>query len=353
VSAFKVALGHPSDVSGVLALLEQGAFAADDVVAVTGKTEGTAERDDRTRQEADRALRAVLSERGSRSEAEIGAIPMVFSSGAVGLLEPNAVIYVRRPCAPADPSESSLVIGTAQTPAIREPDIGRLPMLLAVSRAVEAAADGAGLAANDARYVLTKSRMPELDHGADGVGPEDMAWVRRTSGAAALGVGVAVGELALPDDRDIGSNPALWTSRASTSTGHENAETQVILFGNKPGVGGTLRVGRAVMADVLDVQALNRAIQDAGVDVPASHIPEAVRARVVALYVKIGTPEGTLRGHRQVRDDVNPHYDVQVKATVGGIFAAAVGDPAIYISGGAVHQAPVGGGSVAVIVDKA
>ncbi|WP_370024545.1 ring-opening amidohydrolase [Planotetraspora sp. GP83] len=359
VSVFKTSLGHPSDVSGVVDLIEQGAFTADQVVAVAGKTEGTGATDDETRMAADRALRSVLSERGTRSDAQIRSLPMVFSSGAVGLLEPNVVVFVRKPCEPGDPAESRLTIGTSQTPVIRDDEAGRLPMVSAVARSVEFAASSAGITPRDATYILAKSKMPAAPEAASPQGgpaaltrADDMPTLLRTSGAAALGIGVAIGDVAMPREADIGTNLELWSGRASTSTGHENAETQVVLLGNRPGAGGSLRIGRAVMEDVLDVSSLNRAIRDAGLEVPETHVPDEIRRKVVAVFLKCATPVKTLRGRRQVQGDLNPHYIAQVKATVGGIFAAALGDPAVYISGAAIHQGPPGGGSVAVIVDK-
>ena len=49
------------------------------------------------------------------------------------------------------------------------------------------------------------------------------------------------------------------------------------------------------------------------------------------------------------------HYDSDVPATrharafVGGVLAGVVGDTMLYVSGGAEHQGPPGGGPVAVI----
>lgn len=352
-------MGHSRDVTGVEGLVRDGLLDPDEVVAIVGKTEGSGGKHDQTRSDADRSLRRVLLDLGTRSAAEVQRIPMVFSSGGVGLLEPNAVLFTRRPGLDVPGGAARLTIGTAQTPPIPECDLGRLAMVSSVTRSVQAAARAAGIDAAEASYVLAKSCLPAPppapphSRGDDG-GYDDMETLLRTSGAAALGVGVAVGDVAMPTrDDEIATNHVLWSERASTSTGHEHPETQVVLFGNRAGAGGSLGIGRAVMEDALDVASLTRAIRDAGVAVPNTHVPDEIRRRVVAVFVKSGTPGPTLRGGRQVQEDRNPHYIAQVKATVGGIFAAALGDPAIYISGAAVHQGPPGGGSVAVIVDHA
>jgi hypothetical protein len=61
---------------------------------------------------------------------------------------------------------------------------------------------------------------------------------------------------------------------------------------------------------------------------------------------------GTLRGRRQLMlDDSDVHHHRQIKGAVGGVTAATVGDPAVFVSVGALHQGPAqGGGPVAAIV---
>jgi barbiturase len=62
-------------------------------------------------------------------------------------------------------------------------------------------------------------------------------------------------------------------------------------------------------------------------------------------------PRGQLRGRRQLPlDDSDVHHHRQIKGAVGGVTAAAVGDPAVFVSVAALHQGPLGGGPVAAIV---
>ena len=49
-------------------------------------------------------------------------------------------------------------------------------------------------------------------------------------------------------------------------------------------------------------------------------------------------------------DDSDVNHHRQAKAAVGVVIAAAVGDPAVFVSVGAMHQGPPGGGPVAAIV---
>src|SRR5579875_2504324 len=63
-------------------------------------------------------------------------------------------------------------------------------------------------------------------------------------------------------------------------------------------------------------------------------------------------PSGRVRGRRNVMlDDSDVHWHRQIKACVGGVVAAVTGDPAVFVSVGAVHQGPPGGGPVVAVVD--
>src|SRR5499433_234293 len=110
----KVELKTVQDASGLEAAILAGRFAADQVVAVVGKTEGNGGVNDFTRILADQAFRRVLQQQGSRSEAEIAAIPMVWSGGCDGVITPHATVFAKNgKTGPA--SKSRLTIGTAMS----------------------------------------------------------------------------------------------------------------------------------------------------------------------------------------------------------------------------------------------
>ena len=56
----KIEIKSVADASGLAELIDQGVFAADDVIAVIGKTEGNGGVNDFTRILADQAFRGVL-----------------------------------------------------------------------------------------------------------------------------------------------------------------------------------------------------------------------------------------------------------------------------------------------------
>jgi cyanuric acid amidohydrolase len=362
VDAIQATLGHTRDVSGLERLFADGRLRPDDVIAVTGKTEGTRP-GETSRVDADRAIRRFLAEKGTRGTHDIARIPMVFTSGGVGILTPQVVVYSRRPAPPAADGRPRLTVGTARS-AIMQPEwTGTSRVVEANADAVRAAADDAGLAPSEIEYLVGKAyhvRQEDLAaaraEGRAVAELDDKTLFWKTSGSAGLGAAVAVDGLPVPDGDDVGVRLDLWSGKASFSAnpwepvGGDGPHTQVIALGNKVGAGGTLRVGHAVIADLLDVGALARALRSAGLDVGPGPLTPPQRARVIAVYVKIGpSPDGLLRGRRQVVD--NPGYGNELKAAVAGMFAGFLQDNLVYISGSATHQGPAGGGTLAVVVD--
>ena len=107
------------------------------------------------------------------------------------------------------------------------------------------------------------------------------------------------------------------------------------------------------MKDALDFEGVYEAIRSAGLDIPERARPEDLDGRLVNVFVKCeADPTAKLRGRRQVAlDDSDVHHHRHIKGAVGGVVAAAVDDPAVFVSVAAIHQGPSGGGPVAAIVD--
>jgi barbiturase len=164
---------------------------------------------------------------------------------------------------------------------------------------------------------------------------------------------VALGEIKMPKAEEICRNLDLYSSVASCSSGVELTQAQVVLLGNRPGAGGRYRIGHAVMKDALDIDGIYDAIRDAGLELPARPRAEDLGGRVVNCFMKCEADRrGTLRGRRQIMlDDSDVHHHRHSKGAVGGVAAAAIGDPAVFVSVDAMHQGPQGGGPVIAIVD--
>lgn len=359
----KVAIESVTDASGLTRCIDDGAFAADDVLAVVGKTEGNGGVNDYTRILADRAFREVLAG-GSRSAEQVQAVPLVWSGGTDGVLSPHATIFAYAPegrYAPTD--EPRVSVGVAMSEPILPEDIGRPAMVTKVAAGVRDAMAVAGLVdPADVHYVQTKTPLLTMDTIADARARGHDVWTMDTlksmdvsNSTTALGIAVALGEVSAPAADQIHRDLSLYSSVASCSSGVELDRAQIVVVGNVRGVGGRFRVGHAVMRDALDADGIWAAIRSAGLALPERPHPSDIGGRLVNVFLKCeADPSGRVRGRRNIMlDDSDVHWHRQIKACVGGVAASVTGDPAVFVSVAAVHQGPSGGGPVAAIVDLA
>ena len=359
IEVAKVELKNVQDASGMEALIGKGQFRADEVIAVIGKTEGNGGVNDFTRILADQAFRAVLSKLGSRSEQQIAKIPMVWSGGCDGVITPHATVFARNAkTGPA--SKSRLTIGTAMSVEILPEDIGRPAMVEKVADAVRAAMRDAGIDdPKDVHYVQTKTPLLTVDavHDAHHRGKDVFCEVHESMGVSngTTGLGIAVGlrEIKMPKAEEICRNLDLYSSVASCSSGVELTQAQIVLLGNKNGAGGRYRIGHAVMKDAIDIDGIYNSIRNAGLDLPERPRAEDLKGRLVNCFMKCEADRtGKLRGRRQIMlDDSDVPWHRHAKGAVGGVAAAAIGDPAVFVSVDAMHQGPQGGGPCIAIID--
>jgi cyanuric acid amidohydrolase len=359
IEVAKVELKSVQDATGLEACIRKGQFAADEIIAVIGKTEGNGGVNDFTRILADQAFRRVLAKHGQRSEQQIAQIPMVWSGGCDGVITPHATVFART-TATGPAAKSRLAIGTAMSAELLPEDIGRPAMVEKVAAAVKAAMRDAGIDdPSDVHYVQTKTPLLTIESVRDAeargrhVACEVHDSMGVSNGTTALGVALALGEIEMPREEEICRNLELYSSVASCSSGVELTQAQIVLLGNKPGAGGRYRIGHAVMRDALDIDGIYEAIRNAGLELPARARADDLGGRVVNCFMKCEADRrGTLRGRRQIMlDDSDVHHHRHSKAAVGGVAAAAIGDPAVFVSVDAMHQGPQGGGPVIAIVD--
>jgi barbiturase len=359
VEVAKVELKSVQDASGLEERILAGQFTADEVVAVVGKTEGNGGVNDFTRILADQAYRRVLLKHGKRSEKEIATIPMVWSGGCDGIITPHATIFARNARTGAA-TVTRLVIGTAISAELKAEDIGRPRMVEVVAEGVRAAMKSAGIDnAKDVHYVQTKTPLLTIDwiedakrRGKD-VACEVHQSMGVSNGTTALGIALALGEITMPRAEQICKDLDLYSSVASCSSGVELTQAQIVLMGNRAGAGGRYRIGHSVMKDALDIDGIYAAIRDAGLPLPDRPRAEDLKSRLVNCFIKSEADQrGKLRGRRQIMlDDSDVHHHHHSKAAVGAVAAAAIGDPAVFVSVDAMHQGPHGGGPVIAIVD--
>jgi barbiturase len=360
----KVEIRSVTDASGLAELIDAGVFQADGVIAVIGKTEGNGGVNDFTRILADQAFRGVLLAKGTRSDAQVAEIPMAWSGGCDGIITPHATVFARLGddrVAAGSGDDKRLSVGIAMSEVLLPEDIGRPAMVHKVAEGVRSAMAQAGIDdVADVHYVQTKTPLLVQDTIADAhargqsVYTEDTLYSMDISnGTTGLGIAYALGEIdRVPDPEEIGHNHELYSSVASCSSGVELDRAQIVVIGNAAGAGSAYRVGHSEMRDAIDQDGIWAAIRSAGIDLPERPHHRDLGDRLVNVFLKCeADPRGTLRGRRQLSlDDSDVHHHRQIKGAVGGVTAATVGDPAVFVSVAALHQGPLGGGPVAAIV---
>jgi barbiturase len=359
IEVAKIEIKSVMDASGLAEHISKGDFAADEVIAVIGKTEGNGGVNDFTRILSDQAFRAVLLKHGSRSAEAIKQIPMVWSGGCDGVITPHATIFARNG-KKGTGGKSRIVMGTALSPKILPEDIGRLAMVEKVAEGVRLAMKDAGISdPKDVHYVQTKTPLLTIESIQDAhtrgkdVACEVHDSMGVSNGTTGLGIAVALGEITMPNAEDICRNLDLYSSVASCSSGVELDAAQIVLLGNKADAGGRYRIGHSVMKDALDIDGIYDAIRDAGLELPERPRASDLKGKLVNCFMKCEADKSArLRGRRQIMlDDSDVHHHRHSKAAVGGVAAAAIGDPAVFVSVDAMHQGPHGGGPVIAIVD--
>ncbi len=380
---FRLGMAGPNDVSALRTLFDAGELDPAHVVAVIGKTEGNGGVNDFTRGYFTQSLMLLLAERlGLSPAAALLRVPCVLSGGTEGVLSPHMVVFARVP-ARRPPGviafntlehdvirtpvptlrHHALAIGIAFADEVPAESVGRMAQLDATAAAVEAAMADAGLTCGEVQFVqvkapgLTSARMAEARRrGAAVITTDTNRAMALSRSAAALGAALALGEVPRErlSDAAIGQDMDLFSSRVSVSSGIEITRTEVVVLGNSPHWSGALRIAHRPMADALDIGAIHGVLQDLGVaSFPA--VGEADRARIKAVFVKgMPDPSGLVRSFRHTMlDDTDINAQRHIRAALGGLASAVTGDGRIFVSGGAEHQGPDGGGLVAIIAETA
>lgn len=346
----------PDDVAPIEAAIAAGAIDPDGIVAVLGKTEGNGCVNDFTRAFAVRALKDAIATHapGRRHDS----LSLVMSGGTEGGLAPHWLVLERRD--EARGISPALAIGSAHTADLPPEQLGRRAQAEQVAAGVRAAMADAGIDdPADVHFVqikcplLTAERIAEAGaRGAATATRDTLKSMALSRGAAALGVALALGELAADavGDAAIGEDFALWSGRASTSAGVELQNHEIVVLGMSRSWSGPLAVDHAVMADGIDVEPVRSALARLGL-AASGQLGAAERARVIAVLAKAEAGStGKLRGYRHTMlDNSDISATRHARAFVGGALAGLIGHAEIFVSGGAEHQGPAGGGPVAVI----
>jgi cyanuric acid amidohydrolase len=348
----------PDDTSEFEQLLETGEIAPSNVVAILGKTEGNGCVNDFSRGLATMAYERVLA-------AHLGVVPsdvedhvaLIMSGGTEGVMTPHVTVFVQRESEQTSTDDKRLSAGRASTREFAPEEIGQLTQLRETASAVQRAMNAADVAdGSDVHYVQVKCPLLTADSiaAARGRGEsvvisdtyESMAYSR---GASALGVALATGELSeeTVEETEICGTPSVYSKVVSASAGSELQRAEVLLLGNSTSAESDFVISHAVMEDALDAEAVERAAAGAGVSLSAAN------GDIVNVFAKAqASDDGTIRGRRHViHDDSDINATRHARAVVSSVVGATTGDPLSYVSGGAEHQGPDGGGPLALIAN--
>jgi cyanuric acid amidohydrolase len=360
-SVFRLPMAHPGDVSALAQLIADGTVRAKDIVAVIGKTEGNGGVNDFTRGYFTQTLMALLAGHlGKPASQLIREIPCVLSGGTEGVMSPHYLVFCRSQHDVVPAEKPALAIGTAFSAPVAPEDIGRRAHVESVAMAVTKAIKDARIdTLDDVHFVqvkcpcVTVARAQAAASAGKTVLTSDsnksMAFARA---AGTFGVALALDELKPDgfDDSSLLGDFSILSSRASISSGVEVETNEVIVLGNSPHWAGPLRIAHHPMNDALDIGAIVNVLADLGI--PASpQVSARDKTRIAGVLVKCEPDRrGNVRGNRHTMlDDTDINAQRHIRGAVAGLVAGVIGDGRIFVSGGAEHQGPDGGGLIAVI----
>jgi len=364
VNIYRVPMSGPEDVSGLKKLVDSGEIKPEEIVAVLGKTEGNGCVNDFTRGYATQSFKLYLSQELDKSMDEIGeTVAFVMSGGTEGVMSPHATIFTKKQVEAEEKEEKSLALSVGFTKEFLPEEMGRMEMVKEVKRVVLELMKETGIEnKEDVHFVqiktplLTSDRINDAYSRGKDVAVEDTyKSMGYTRGASALGVAIALGEIeeSKVTNESILHDWNLYSNIASTSAGVELLNCEIILLGNSKKSVSKYKIGHSVMKDSIDLEAVIESMNDAGLEV--DKLPtEEQKNRIVNILAKAeASPDGYVRNRRTTMlTDSDINHTRQARSVVNAVISSIVGDPMVYVSGGAEHQGPAGGGPIATIIEK-
>lgn len=358
----RLSMAAPDDVAVIERAIAAGAIDASAIRAVFAKTEGNGCVNDFTRAFAVQSLRSALGPRvGS---AALDEIAMVMSGGTEGALSPHWLVVEALAHPDAEPAHpDALAVGVYNTPSLAAEHIGRMGQVEAVATGVRAAMMDAAIAGPDeVAFVQVKCPLVTAERAGEAASrgqpvrtADTLKSMGLSRGASALGVALALGEVAADaiSEASIGADWSLYSGRASCSAGIELTGHEIVVFGRSPRWSGPLTIGAGVMSDAVDADPVRAMLADLGL-LSVGRVPLERREALVALLAKAEpSSTGRVAGFRHTMlDDSDIAATRHARAFVAGVLASLTGHAQLFVSGGAEHQGPDGGGPVAAIVDR-
>lgn len=343
-------MASPADIDGIAAALAAIGPARLRRLAILMKVEGNHAPNDFSRELARRSLHQVLSDRGVADRTLT-----LLAIGCEGVATPLAYLIADVDDGPTQSTAPRLALGLAASVPIPLALRGSRALIEVVASTVGAALADASLAAAQVGLVLVKAPTSPV---AGSGGTPQQASMRRGRSIAALGAGLALGEIAeasLTEDM-IGRDDTpdyVYARRAMTFAGPELDCVEAVVLGNRPGAGGDLIVASTLLSDILDAPAIRRMFAENDVPTTAGGVL-AEPADVPALLLKAGiAPDGRVRGGRTIVYSSALPPEAHMRAAASGVLGSLLGHTRFFISGDPIHHAPRGGGIAAALIRRA
>lgn len=347
-------MSGPSDTSQIEQLLNSGKLRAEHIVAILGKTEGNGCVNDFTRGYAVQSLKSLLATR--LASEEINKIPMVMSGGTEGGLSPHWIVFsetaILHDLTDCQANEAALAFASVVTRPLLPSEIGRQLQVNLVRDAVYEGMKRADITdVSDVHYVqvkcplLTSERIAQVN--GDVCTTDTLKSMGLSRGASALGVAVALNEIGPVCGEVIGRDWSHWSARASASAGVELMTCEVVVMGESNQWQGDFRIAHTVMKDAIDAPSVYELLKTS----TKSDSLQSQPTGIIAMLAKAeASTSGTIRGSRHTMlDDCDVSSTRHARGFVGGMLSGLTGHTEIFVSGGAEHQGPDGGGPVAII----
>jgi len=360
----KFQMSGPEDVSGLAEAVAEGRIQAADIQAVIAKTEGNGRVNDYSRPYALHSFEDYMMEMLGLSRTEVqGMCAMVMSGGCEGVMSPHAVAFSKTDVGEAEgPGEKRLSMGVAFSRELLPEELGTMAQVDLVAEAAAEALERAGVdSLDDVGYVQVKCTLLTSDRindaasrGKKVVSTDTTRSMSLSNGCSALGAAVGIGEIARDsfEISDVCSRGDLYSEMISCSAGVELMRSEVVVLANSSQSVSRYKIGRAVMQNLIDADAVRQAMKNAGLSFEGLPRQEDL-SRVVHAFAKAGAPwDGRLLGKRVTLLTDSVLGTRPVRAVANAVIASVVQDPAVYVSAGLVfHQGPVGGGVVSAIIE--
>jgi cyanuric acid amidohydrolase len=353
----KVPMAGPDDLAEVCSALKRESISPERIKAVMCMTEGLGN----GRGFATLAFSNFFHrELGWAVEEVPKRIPLIMIGGCSGFVAPYAALFVEDAALEGSAEEPRLAVGISSTADFDLEKFGTTDMVDEIAAAVRKTMASAGIEPKDVHNVQIKAPWPQShelasakEKGRKIVTLDTNRAGMLARGGAALGVGVALGEIDRKKltDADIASNWSLWSDIASTSSGMERSNFAVLVIGNSRSSRSPFRIGHAALGDALDANGVYAALASAGIetDRPLAMGPQNPVDHAFLKSAADGT--GSCRGRRHVlgTDFLGAYSWLIGKAVIHATVASIVGDPMMQVSGGGEHQGRPGGGHLAII----